>query len=415
MDVLLASVEAGIARTRGDTIMLTEATSALAEASRSRIAEVGNSHPQALTAVANLAAMEFERTRAESSLQSREQALEVLEIVSERLAAELGADNPQTLISMANFVMAELMVAFEDESTQDLRLIVDSLEEISRRIDSVLGGGHPQALAVSQNLALAVYAQRMMASILSDPVIADVIETGLATDTPRTPPRSLYERLEPEPAIPSTLNIWKSSPFYDKLVSIRTDPKIIRHALRLAGDHDLAEDALNQTFLAIALVKDRGQIRDLQAYFNTVLRRELYRLRGQLGAALAEDIDVLQAQSRLISPETPRPADEIAPVMANIWMTRLARDRARLLAGAPGRSPDPGRYRESIVAAAEKIFRAALEGVISSDDFDAALLAAYPEWFGEPGIAENALHQRFARARSDIRAILRKVVAREEL
>lgn len=419
VDVLLTSVEAGIARAHGDTDKLREAASALAEVSRLRIAEVGNNHPQALTAVATLAATEFERARAESSPRSRERALETLEVISQRLAAELGANSPQALISIANFTMAELMSAFEDESTQDISPIVDTLTQISRRIDMVLGGGHPQALRVSENLTLAIYAHRMLASINPDPVIADVIENAVANDNPREDPRSQRERLESEQTPTRIAHISPEvSSFYERLLSIRRDPKIRRLALRLAGDDDIAEDALQQAFLSVARVRHPQQIANLRAYFYKVLIRETYHLRGQFGALTVGDFAALREDVRLPGRETARSLDEtvIANLMANVWLARIARERSELLARVPGRSTDSSRYREVIVATAERVLLAALEGVTQPPaDADETLRAAYPEWFGEEEVASNSLHQRFARARADIRSILRAVVDREEL
>ena len=93
----------------------------------------------------------------------------------------------------------------------------------------------------------------------------------------------------------------------------------------------------------------------------------------------------------------------------------LPRERGELATRVPGRSPDPGRYRDVIVAVAELVLLAIVAGDVSDADSNQALRAAYPQWFGEPGCADNTCHQRFSRARADVRDLLRAIISRDEL
>jgi len=86
-----------------------------------------------------------------------------------------------------------------------------------------------------------------------------------------------------------------------------------------------------------------------------------------------------------------------------------------VLAAVPARSHDPGRYRAVIVAVAEQVLRDVITGELSEADTNAVFRAAYPQYFAEPGCAENTCHKRFRRARADMRALLQAVVRRDEL
>ena len=154
IDVLLTSVQAGLARLGRDTEGLQRAVSALEDASRSRVAQLGPDHPQAVVALGNLSSVEIELARAEGSAERLERAVRVLEVVARRLAADLGADHPQSLIALANLASAGLDLARGEESEQHLRESVAVLAAVSRRADAVLGEDHPAALTTSANLAM---------------------------------------------------------------------------------------------------------------------------------------------------------------------------------------------------------------------------------------------------------------------
>lgn len=111
VEVLIATVRAGIASRRGDLSALRSAAAALKEASESRLTELGTEHPQALAVVANMANTEIMMARAENSAVRLERAIDVLDVVAFRLAAELGADNPQTEAVLASLAAARADVA----------------------------------------------------------------------------------------------------------------------------------------------------------------------------------------------------------------------------------------------------------------------------------------------------------------
>lgn len=202
--------------------------------------------------------------------------------------------------------------------------------------------------------------------------------------------------------------------YFQRLLAIAEDAQVKRFALARAGDLELAEDALQQTYDAMARIKDPGGIADLKAYFYKVLIRAIYALRGQLGAILADDFPGLADASQ---DNAPRPVDETvaAKLLARGWLERFMAGRASLTAAVPGRSPDPGRYRELIASVAEQVLRSTVAGDVCDADGNPALRVAYPEWFAEgDGTAANA-HQRFSRARADVRGLLQAIVSRDDL
>jgi DNA-directed RNA polymerase specialized sigma24 family protein len=205
-----------------------------------------------------------------------------------------------------------------------------------------------------------------------------------------------------------------------RLVAIREDPRIKGLARRHAGHPDLADDALQSAYYAVARLKNLEQIDNLRAYFCKVLIREVHRERGQLGAALVEDF-VCVAEARQDAAgchpaSSPCIEDAVSiSLQAQLWFKRLAGERDCLLAAVPARSDNVARYRTVIYAAAEQVLRDAIDAEPSDADSNAALRAAYPEYFSQPGAAPNLCHQRFRRAREDVRAMLQTIVGRDEL
>jgi DNA-directed RNA polymerase specialized sigma24 family protein len=211
---------------------------------------------------------------------------------------------------------------------------------------------------------------------------------------------------------------------HDELSRLRNDPGSLRLALRYADrDHDLAEDALQETCWAILRVKDPRRIDNLEAYFRTVLKRTVADQRGHL-RRMPVPVDNLEAVTgeadrggMAPDPEPPRPVDAqaVSNVLSAGWLERLRRQRRQLRALLPDSSGDPARYRDVIATTAEEILRAALAGSVSWADCNTALRAAYPEWFGEPGCKQNTVDRRLSRARDDVRAMLRAVVGPGDL
>lgn len=208
--------------------------------------------------------------------------------------------------------------------------------------------------------------------------------------------------------------------FQQDLLAIRNDPGVRSLALRRARDPELAEDALQTAYCAVARVTNPAAIRDLRAYFCRVLLREIHRLRGQLGATLMEDFtsvaDAYQGRSGGNLPARRPVAETVCTyLLAEAWLEPFAARRRELADRVPGRSPDPRRYREVIVDVAERVLCRIITEEVSNADCNAALSTAYPEWFGEPGCAENTRDQRFRRAREDVRALLQTIIDRKDL
>ena len=102
----------------------------------------------------------------------------------------------------------------------------------------------------------------------------------------------------------------------------------------------------------MASLKHLAEIENLKAVFYQVLRREVARERGDLGALLIEDF-VRAAEGRQTDARTPDEPSEA--------------------------------------------------------DINGAFRVLYPEYFAQSGASANACHQRFVRARADVRALLQAV------
>lgn len=215
------------------------------------------------------------------------------------------------------------------------------------------------------------------------------------------------------PTTPTNPDEWPE--FLRQLLATREDPQVRKLAQRRAGDPDLAEDALQEAYCAVARVKDPARILDVRAYFCRVLINEIYRLRGQLGATPADDVAAL-ADACISKADGPVPFDEAVTMRMLIrsWLVRLTAQRQDLARQVPGRSPDPGRYRAAIVSAAGRVILFLPAEYASDADINADLRAAYPEWFADGCAAGNA-YQRYSRARADIDRVLRIIISRDDL
>ncbi len=81
--------------------------------------------------------------------------------------------------------------------------------------------------------------------------------------------------------------------FHDDLARIVADPEVRRLAERRAGCRELAEDALHETYWAVARTKRPGDIRDLRAFFCTSLIREINHQRTRQAPVPTQDIEGL--------------------------------------------------------------------------------------------------------------------------
>ena len=205
-----------------------------------------------------------------------------------------------------------------------------------------------------------------------------------------------------------------------QLAEILEDPRIRGLALRYARHPALADDALQSTYYAMARLEHLGQIQNLRAYVCKVLIREIHRERGQLGAIVIDDIagiaDVHQDAAGCHPAAPPSVEDAVCTsAQAEAWLERFAAQGDILRAGVPARSADPDRYRAVICDAAGQVLYDGINGESSDADSNEAFRAAYPEYFAQPGASANLLHQRFRRARKDVKVFLQAVVDRDEL
>ena len=204
----------------------------------------------------------------------------------------------------------------------------------------------------------------------------------------------------------------------EQLLAIRQDPRVKRLARRWAhGDRGLAEDGLQTAYCQVAAVKHG--IDNLRAYFLRVLRNEIV---SQLALRRADPIenpedavDLGQPGAAVCGSVPARPIDEAVCTLLQFraLLKRFADERDGLITAIPARSDDPDRYRAVIYDTAAQIPRDALNG--EAADSNAALRAAYPAYFDQPGVSPNLRDQRFRRAREDVKAVLRAIIDPDEL
>jgi hypothetical protein len=206
--------------------------------------------------------------------------------------------------------------------------------------------------------------------------------------------------------------------FYDDLAIVVRDPAIMRLAVRRAGSRELAQDAVQATYVAVSQVKVPERIVDLAAFFRTSLIREINHQRVRPSPIPVEDIAAASEQQATASGHTPpESVEHEAEIrrLAQNMLSRLNAGHQQLMATIPGRSADPQHYRIAIIAATRAIFLMLLQSSVASADWNAALKSAYPPWFAGPGLASDAADQRLSRGRSDVRTLLQRLLPREEL
>jgi DNA-directed RNA polymerase specialized sigma24 family protein len=242
------------------------------------------------------------------------------------------------------------------------------------------------------------------------------------------PPAALHSDVPPGPAdTPDDADLPRhrhpaqggTMAFLDELAQVAQDPEIRRLARRRAGSHELAEDALQETYWAIARRKQPEIIRDLRAFFCRSLLREIDHQRARLIAVPTADIDIAdntQGRTWFNRHTQPSVDDEAARnFLTGRLLTRLDRERDRFAASVPGRSTEQDRYRTAIVLAAQRILSLLLEGQVTQSDWNEILRSAYPEWCDEPGLTQDAANQRLSRARRDVQSLYEHLVSRDEL
>jgi len=208
--------------------------------------------------------------------------------------------------------------------------------------------------------------------------------------------------------------------FLDDLAALVQDPAIRGLARRRAQCRELAEDALQETYRAVAQMRNPETIEDLRKFFCKslihVINRQLTLATPIPTEAIYEIADIRQC---LPSPDASS-LQSVAGgahlrILAEFAFSRLERDRGGLMAVIPARSDDPQRYRRAILAVAETILDLLLKGPVTTADWNTALRSAYPQWCDEPGLPADALYQRLGRARADVRLLLRVILPRDRI
>jgi hypothetical protein len=203
--------------------------------------------------------------------------------------------------------------------------------------------------------------------------------------------------------------------YLERLAAIREDPKVKNLARARAGDSELAEDALQEAYFAVARVGNPEHIEDLRAYYCSVLLRTIHQLRGRLGTGLVEDFLRVADNCQRRSGGEPAPPPFDGTVISYLFiqdcLRYLAAHRTVLSRKVPGRSPDPVRYRDVVVTGAKGILLAS----VSDIDLNQTLRTAYPQWFAENGVPISNIHQRFTRARVDACRLLGEIIKRRDL
>jgi hypothetical protein len=210
--------------------------------------------------------------------------------------------------------------------------------------------------------------------------------------------------------------------FHDDLARIVADPEVRRLAERRAGCRELAEDALHETYWAVARTKSPSDIRDLRAFFCTSLIREINHQRTRQAPVPTQDIEGLSDRRQVAAPHAAGPPPTSVEgqaslrMLAQVVLARLKAAPEGLTVLIPARSDDANRYRDAIIGAAITILNLLLEGYVVQADWNAVLRAAYPQWCDEPGLARDASDKRLSRARHDVQDLLRALFPpRDEL
>lgn len=208
--------------------------------------------------------------------------------------------------------------------------------------------------------------------------------------------------------------------FRDDLARVAQDPEIRRYAERRAGSRELAEDAIQETYWAVARVKNPQTIRDLRAFFRTAVAREISHQRGRSIPAPIDDIattiDLHRNYASSSSSVPPSVDSEVAlRMLGEELLACLDRHRNQLMASVPRRSPDQRRYGTAIIVVARKILSLLLDGPVSQADWNAILKSEYPQWCDEPDLTRDAIDQRLNRARRDVQLLLRQIARKTNL
>jgi DNA-directed RNA polymerase specialized sigma24 family protein len=200
--------------------------------------------------------------------------------------------------------------------------------------------------------------------------------------------------------------------FMAEMSQLYQDPRIRSYAVRMAGD--LAEDALQETWLILAQVHHRKDIQNLRAYFMTVLLNEIRRLQRRSRERLVPVEDTFASDPALAVPGPGEDGSDLR-VTAERWLTQLLDDRERLKRAIPGRSRDADCYRAVIITVITEIVGLGLAGAATHADLNEILREEYPTWFRERGLSADVADQRLSRARQDVRRLLQAIIEPQDL
>jgi DNA-directed RNA polymerase specialized sigma24 family protein len=196
---------------------------------------------------------------------------------------------------------------------------------------------------------------------------------------------------------------------YDELAAIASDPDMLRHARRVAGE--LAEDVLQETWYAVAQACARRSIGNPRGYFYRVMVNTATRMREEIARQGIPVEDPAAAarpcRSRDLAAASAE-SDALPRLLAAARRELLHRRQAELRQEIPACSCDPDRYREVILAVAEAMVVG--EGPASRAEINDTLVAAYPQWFDAPDTTAATIYQRRCRAREDIRRVVEAMI-----
>jgi DNA-directed RNA polymerase specialized sigma24 family protein len=208
-----------------------------------------------------------------------------------------------------------------------------------------------------------------------------------------------------------------NSAMLHQLLAIRQDPQIRAFARRRAGDPELAEDALQDTYYAMARRGDRANtVTNLRSYFTRVLINQIARQREVQARALAYDFSDPSDDQALEPWIGSFERDLLGDMLTTEWVVALKASRSKFLRLIPGRSATPKAYKVAILNSAIRVLESAMEGSVGGQkDINGIIKLEYPEWFQGQGSSSNTEHQRLNRARRDVQEVLRSLITLDDL